>query len=294
MASNKQIVLQTICYADIFDYPLTLDQLHFLAISGKEISFSAINRSISALKQTVTVKENMVCLRGREQLFVLRKTRLMESEKKMQTARKVCFMLALIPTVNLVGISGGLSVYNADKNDDIDLFIIVEKNTIWISRLVILVLLQLMGKRRKRQEKIAEDKICLNMIVDTSALTHSTEKQNIYTAHEIIQLNVLFAQNSAYTYFLKENRWVKRFLYNGYIKRMKEAINADKKKHTLPIAIFLFKTGNIFAKYLQLWYMKKKVTREVITDRLLAFHPNDYTEKVLESYNQRINRYEKI
>ena len=63
------------------------------------------------------------------------------SEKKFLIAKKAARILFKIPTIKFVGVTGSLAMMNANENSDIDLMIITSRGTLWLSRLVILVLL---------------------------------------------------------------------------------------------------------------------------------------------------------
>jgi hypothetical protein len=104
---------------------------------------------------------------------------------------------------------------DADKEDDIDFFIITKKDTLFKTRLLVLLALQLLGLRRKRLEKNPADKICVNFLIDETKLSFSKDKRDIYTAHEILQIKPLFFRDNIYSRFLKANTWVYNFLPNA-------------------------------------------------------------------------------
>ena len=47
----------------------------------------------------------------------------------------------------------------------------------------------------------------------------------------------------------------------------------------------------LLARKLQLWYMKKRRTNEVITDTALRFHPKDARVWVKKKFAARLKRY---
>lgn len=53
----------------------------------------------------------------------------------------------------------------------------------------------------------------------------------------------------------------------------------------------LFIIPELIAKHLQLWYMRRHQTTELISDGVLAFHPKDYTRDVLTAFEKRVNEY---
>src|SRR3989344_8169404 len=97
-------------------------------------------------------------------------------------------LLSLVPPVKLVGLSGSVAMLNADEDHDIDLFIITAKNRLWTGRFIILILAQLLGLRRRREDNTGKDehvaggnpltdsgvqyknKVCLNLFFDEKNL----------------------------------------------------------------------------------------------------------------------------
>jgi hypothetical protein len=49
----------------------------------------------------------------------------------------------------------------------------------------------------------------------------------------------------------------------------------------------------IFAKRFQLWYIKRHITLEKISDKVLAFHPLDYRKVVEQGFSKRLEKYAK-
>ena len=120
-----------------------------------------------------------------------------------------------IPTIKFIGISGGLALENATKDDDIDLFIIVKKGTLFTTRFWILALLEWKKLRRKRGDRYPANKVCVNLLVDESRLLWSAKKRDLYIAHEIAQIKPLFERDNSYQKFMDSNIWIRKFLPNS-------------------------------------------------------------------------------
>lgn len=284
MASNSSI-LKTLIYSDIFDFPLTKEEIwkFLIAVNVDRASFEKTLTEFPLVKWEH--EKGFYFLSGRGEIVEKRIKKKKESKKKITLAKKIIKKLSFFPTVLFIGISGGLALENSKEKDDIDLFVITRANTLWITRLLLVLLLILMGQYRGRGKKESQ-KICLNMLIDEDALMFEKDRQNLYAAHEIAQLKPIFNRNNTYKKFLNVNRrWVSRFLPNAigritnYESRIKERKNP----------LFIFEK---VAKLVQLIYMKRHRTREVISDHFLAFHPFEYKNYVLEEYNRRLKKYE--
>lgn len=287
---SKQLIkaiLQTLVYADLFYYPLNEKQLWKFLINDTKVSKKDVKMVLTELdkKGKIVLKDGFYCLLERLHLIEKRKKKEIYSKKKNYIAQRVSSYLSYIPTVYLIGVSGGLAVANADEKDDIDFFVIAKKNTLWLTRLLVLIVLEIFGLRRKREEMHVSDKICLNMLLDEGDLLLSEKQQNLYTAHEVLQMMPLFERNNTYRKFLQANVWVGKFLPNATTGiKNKELRIKEKNKNSLFILEFL-------AKKAQLWYMIKNHPNKMITDTFIAFYPVDYQRRILNRYKSRLKRF---
>lgn len=289
----KQAILKTLAYSDVFDYPLSFGELWRFLIE-KKIDKEQLKKELSRLSSKVIQRGGFYCFLGRERIVKKREKREVISSKKTRIVEKIVRFIRLIPTVRLIGVSGALAMRNAEEKDDIDLFIIAQRNRLWTTRLVLLVFLEFLGARRKREERTAADKVCLNMLVDESFLCLPKDKQDLYSAHEVVQMLPVFERFNTYKRFIQANLWVRNFLPNSLeikILRYKDIKGTTSSNFLIAQLLNFFES---FAKILQLWYMKKHQTTEVVSDTMLAFHPFDYRKKVLKDYNQRLRKYQII
>ncbi len=215
------------------------------------------------------------------------------SERLLREARLISHIFKIIPWIKLVGISGSLAVENADKNSDIDLFIVTAKNRLWISRFFLLFILEILGKRRKRGESVKEasGKICINLLLEEDSLAQSDK--NIYLAHEVLQMRVLWERDTVYSGFLEENEWVFKYLPN-WITAERLMIKDSRFKNIHQSSILNPKSAWDFlenlSKWLQLRYMGTPTGAEQVKDGALYFHPEDIRPKVLKEYNKKISK----
>ncbi|RJQ36049.1 hypothetical protein C4559_05605 [Candidatus Microgenomates bacterium] len=288
----KESIIKTLAYSDIFDYPLAENEIRKFLIecSAKKITLKKELKNISVISK----KNKFYCFKNRTEIINKRMDREKESLLKFKFAKKIIFKLSLIPTVQLIGISGALSMNNCEKDDDIDLFIITSKKTLWTTRLFLIFLLEIMGKRRKRLEEDTKDKICLNFLIDESSIGFIKKRQDLYTAHEIIQLIPIFERNNMYKKFINSNYWIKNFLPNFEFKRK---IKHDNKSFINSLLFYIlyfimrFPSFEWFAKIIQFQFMKKHITKEIISNNFLAFHPNDQRKKTLDLFNKKLKIY---
>jgi len=282
-----QSILKTIVYADIFDYPLTVEQLHRYLIGERGV---AIQISETGVKKLVKAKilcqhpqTHQIALAGRSRLFKLNQGRRLHSEKKAKVGERIGQGIATLPGVQAVFLTGAVAMNNAAQNDDIDLMIITLDQNLWLTRLLITLSLDISGKRRKPQINThrspqVRDKICPNLYLDTSHLSVPRHRRNLYTAHEVVQARPLVAKDNLATHFLWSNRWVKTYLPNTVISQPTTPLATSSSPSTL----------NHLAYRLQNWYMSSKKTNELVTSHMAYFHPRNTSQLVLDKYNQKL------
>lgn len=286
MTTLEKAVLRTIVYSDIFDYPLKGWEIHKWLI-GREYSLDQVEKVLTKLgkKGNLDFKDGYFMLAGRK-LVKRRVDREGVSRSLLKRARWVSRFLAVIPWIKLVGVSGSLAVNNAKSWDDVDLVIVTGKDRMWITRLGVLGILSALGLRRKRSDKgrQAAGKICVNILLEESSL--ALHKRNLYIAHEVLQMRVLFQRDETYFKFLTDNEWVSKFLPNwvtsekfGGLKEINKFTRVNKEPKNN-----LLERLETFAKRLQLWIMNKPQGFEKIENGALFFHPVDYGTIVTEKY----------
>jgi len=290
----EKAILKTLIYADIFDYPLKINEIHKWLIKKKATPRqmeSALGRLMQRAK--CKVQSEYYFLPGKNGLVAKRWRREKQSVIYFRKAKILSQILKIIPWVKLVGISGGLAMGNANKRDDIDLFIITNKNRLWISRLLALGLISLTGQRRKREDqgrKIA-GKICINILLEEDRLVQ--KNKDIFTAHEVLQMKVLWQRDGMYSKYLSDNAWAFKFLPNWIENRIKN--NELRIKHKKHNSLFLLLDAILdyfenLAKWFQLKIMQQPQGNERVEDGALYFHPQDCRLQVLSKYHQKLKK----
>lgn len=279
----EKAILKTLVYASIFDYPLKAHEvLKWLIL--KQGSLRQVERGLNKLigKKHVEKYKDYYFLRGSKSQVLKRIKRIQVSKWLMFKARVLSRVLKLIPWVKLVGVSGGLAMENSTKKDDIDLFIITAKDRLWLSRLFAILIFTLLTARRGRKTKKVSGKFCLNAFIREDNLKQ--ERKDIYTAHEVLQMKVIWERGGMYSRFLAENEWVFKFLPNWTIGKSQKSKIKNQKYNSKFKIIDILET---IAKWLQLKYMGQPKGMERIEDGALYFHPQDYRNTVLTEYKER-------
>lgn len=203
-------VLRSVVYASLFDYPLTLPQLcaTLVEVPADEGTVAAWWRDSRFLRAAVEYRDGWYFPAGRADLIATRARREALSRDLLDAEQRLLSMVASIPFVRMVAVSGSLAHLNAERSADLDLFVITAPHRVWSVTLVVLVIARLRGWRRR---------MCLNYVISESAL--AIEPADLFSANQIIHLRP-FHGHEVFTRFLEANHFV-RELYPNF------AISAD-------------------------------------------------------------------
>lgn len=287
----EKAIKQTLLYAHIFNYPLKHSELWYYLKTSVKINKRDFNHMIHFMPKGIESSYGYYYLAGNKNIVAERKKREVISMRKLSIAKKAGTLLSIIPTILYIGISGSLSMKYAKESDDIDFFIITRKNSLWVTRLLSLLLLEMFGLRRSKSSKNSQDKVCINMLIDETKLTFSENRRDVYTSHEISQLKTLYSRNDTALKFYHANVWIKSFMPN-VLPNIKLVKMFRKNPRELLLRMYRA-VGIIFLPLVslekltqkaQLCSIRKDQTSEVVTQSFVAFHPFDYREYVLEKY----------
>ncbi len=290
---SEKAIITTILYSDIFHFPLTREELWKFLMSRKTITKKEFLEGLQRLSPTILLhKDGYYCLRGRSEMIEKRKQNTMYVTKKNAFAIKIAQRLSYIPTILFIGISGSLAAKNVTREDDIDLFIITKKDSLFITRFLITVVLDAFRVRRRRLMRQAPDKICVNLLIDESAMCWDTKNRTIYTAREIAQVVPLFERDNCFERFITHNTWVSDYMPNIFEKgNAKKVISPKRSFFVTMLHMIPFRRLESVSRHAQLYYMKRHKTKEVIRNNHLGFHPVDYGAKTIEQLNLKMRQF---
>lgn len=277
----KNSILQTIAYSDIFDYPLTPEEVRKRLIGFKASEKDTLE-ALSLLVDDGVIEKtaDTYHLEKRAETYGLRKEKGVYSSQKIKKAQRIARTLKFIPHVRFIGLTGSLASNNSPYNDDIDFLIVTTTKRLWITRFFVVLVLKLL--RSYRSEKNPNDKICPNIFLDESNLSWGKRGRNIYTAMEIMLIKPLLDKDGTYYKFMFENSWFLKFLPNNQTYFYEKG----KRKRRSRI-------GDLLEKFLmrfQLWYMRKRRTSEVVEDNFAHFSRKDNKIWVLAEFEKRLKR----
>lgn len=281
-------IIKTLSYFDVFDYPLTFEEIKKYFCCSIDCSDDELYEVINAIS-SIQETGGYYYLLGRQDIVGKRSERADASFRKYTKAKVIAKLLSVIPTIEYIGISGSLAMNNATISDDIDLFFIAKKNTLWITRLAVNGILFSINQKRKKSGGVVKDKICPNMLMVEGKLAFSGKRKNLYTAHEIAQLKTIFDRNNSHARFLTANKWIKEYLPNIPFPKK------EYKKNTFAdLALKLLIPVERIVYIFQLLYMRKERSNEMVSAKQAFFHPVNRQKLILDMYELRYKRYKRL
>ena len=281
---------RTLVYSDIFNYPLTEKELWERLIASSKIDKKKLSSFLVGWEKQKKVffKDGYYFLPGRGAIIESRRKKERLAAEKIVIAKKTARVLAIIPSVWMVGLSGNLAVNTATLADDIDLVVVSAPKTLWLTRFAVYGLLAVAGrflglKVRRPGSSKTKDRLCLNLFLDYSDLKIDFERQSLFTAYQIFFLKPLKNKNRTYQRFWNENCWIAGFLANSYRKK-----RVFEKKPKLNLS---FSFANRLFYYFQRFYMRGKPRGEKISLTQAFFHPDSKESKTMKVYQKKCRNF---
>lgn len=202
----EQAIVSTVSYVDVFDYPLTAAEIHRYLI-GFSLTPAETHQLLDngqLVPSRLSRRDGLFMLPGREHVVEVRRQRRLASQALWPKAIVYGRLIARMPFVRLVAVTGSLSVNNVAEGGDIDYLIVTANDHLWVSRAFVLLVVHLAA--RQGQE------ICPNYFLSERAV--SIHDRNLYTAREVAQMVPLYGRQ-VYNSLRRANGWTRRFLPNA-------------------------------------------------------------------------------
>jgi hypothetical protein len=293
----EQSVIKALAYFDIFNYPLTQEEVYNYI--DKPMSIEVVMATLLQLVEEKRIFRlgSFYSLQPDVALHTRRTMGNHKAEILLKTAYKVGSFLYQFPFVRGIGISGSLSKNFADQHTDIDFFIITSSNRLWIARTLMHLFKKLTFITGHQHW------YCMNYYIDEEALR--IDEQNIFTATELITL-IPVCGNGTMDKFYNQNNWVANYFPQQHISRQSMFLSRPGLFKRAVEWLFNNKLGNAIDNTLMRitahrWKKKEKLHKTndhgvrmgLCTDKHFARpNPAFFQKKVLGMFEKRLNEIE--
>jgi len=205
-----------------------------------------------------------------------------------------------VPFVRMIAVCNNLSYDNVDEASDIDLFVVIEPERMWIARLIITLILQFFGVRR-HGNKVA-GRFCLSFFVTTRRMDMTILQitpEDPYLAYWAQTLTPIYGEITYELFKAANQSWLK--------EKYNLTVPDSCKRHLYPSRESLFKRflewmlnghfGNGIETLLKKTFKKKteaagkrldEHASVIIEDDILKFHNHDRRKEYLEKWEKTV------
>jgi hypothetical protein len=295
MDSIEAAILRTVLYADIFQFPMTAEEIHHFLIHDRCVSLEIVRHTLAAsntLHQFLDYSGEFVVYGDHHESIELRRAREASSAHLWPLALRCGTWLARLPFVRMVALTGALAVRNAaDDDDDLDYLLVTEPGRVWLARGFAILLVRF-GRLRGVE-------ICPNYVMSASALLQT--RQDIFIAHEVVQM-VPFYGLSLYAQLRGVNAWVDAYLPNAcepFYRETEQELGIVWKMVKRAAEWML--SGRLGDR-LEEWEYQRKLRRFArdlqtphssarLDEQQVKGHFNDHGNPVLRQYDERLRQH---
>ncbi len=289
--NNTDCIIRQLLYYDIFDHPLTKEELLKDCVhpNESEDGFDEL------LNKELIFKINQHYSVRNDPSLSLRKTKGEElAQKLMPKAQKMSKLINKFPFVRAVALSGSISKGFMDDTTDVDYFVICKPQRVWLARTFLILYKKVFLLNSFRF-------FCLNYFIGENDLELS--ERNIFTATEINTL-IPVCGCELFNRFFRTNNWVqnyyKNFPRNKTSEQKKQTISVFKKSLEFLLSNFIGNCIDRCSMKLTIKYWKWKYRKDSRTDLISSsqlirnvakYHPGNFQLKVIDRFNENLESF---
>jgi len=295
MNEDHIAIIKLLLYYDIFDHPLTGEEITMNCNLTEESSGkSGILEEIAA-KGFIFQLDGYFSVRNDASLIEKRRIGSKLAVSFLPKAIKMAKFISSFPFIRSVSLSGSLSKDYMDEKKDVDYFIIVRPERLWLARTILILYKRIFLLNSYKY-------FCLNYFIDDEHL--EIEQKNLFTATELFTL--IPVTGSKYIQQLIEaNDWVKGYFYRFPVRdiRSAEPEHQNFLKKTLEWMLNN-RLGNALDRIamkltIQFWKKKYKDDPNDLFNKsfrlkrhIAKYHPDNFQDLILESYWKKVKDFE--
>ncbi len=311
MSLNKSI-LQTIAFFDIFEFPLTAEEImEYLYNYKKPVHIKEIKGTLEKMatlkpeqsKESIEKIHDYYVMKGRGKLVDLRKGRKFIAEKFWGRVRQYGQYMVKVPFVEMIGVCNNLAYNNPTELSDIDLFIVIREGRMWFTRLIISLIAQFYGVRR-HGDKIA-GRFCLSFFITPKKLNMEPlllDSEDPYMAYWTKLFMPIYGTDM-YKQFTEENQgWLEKKYGLKFSELNKKQITFSQNYRSKKFWEWFFSGwfGNLIEGFLKSTFKKRTLKKAkklgpeasvVVTDNMLKFHNHDRRREYLDKWKNNLKTH---
>lgn len=200
---GARAVVDTVAYAALFQYPMTLSEIHrsLIGVSLSKAEVSRLLRHHPLVRERLENEPPYHFLKGQRDSIEARQEAARRTRELLAREELAIRLVRRTPFVRMVAYSGATAHENA-RDGDVDLFVVTARDRAWAVAFVLFAVMKLLGRRRT---------ICLNYFLSEDRL--ALAERDPFTASQIVALKPIAGARVLYR-LLHANEWGARFFPN--------------------------------------------------------------------------------
>ncbi|HEY7290101.1 MAG TPA: hypothetical protein VH583_09715 [Vicinamibacterales bacterium] len=290
MSRYESAILKSVIYASLFDYPLTLEQLHQTLIATtmtREQILATYDNSVR-LRSVIEYRDGFFFPTGRADLIAERCEREARSHTFIDRHRLALRWICSLPFTRMVALSGSIAHFNLEPGGDLDLFVITGGRHVWTVTVAIIVLTRLLNVRKV---------MCANFVMSDAHLV--LPQHDLFTANQVLHLKPLIGAH-VLDGFVAANPFVQRWYPNrstraqlpgGFqLSRWNRLAKTIAERILAPVspAVESF-CRRLYARHLERraasWRSPEQVALQL---DYLKLHTRSHRQSVLDRFDERV------
>jgi len=294
MTTREMAIVRTVIYSSLFDYPLTLDELHRSLIESDQTAAEilAVYEGSAALQHIVEYRDGYFLPIGRSDLPAERRRRERRSREFLRHHQLLLRLVCAVPFTRLVALSGSIAHLNLEANGDLDLFIVTRGSSVWTVTVAVLALAKLLRRRRS---------LCANFIIADTHLR--LDQRDLFAANQVIHLRPLIG-GDVWSVMVANNPFVARFHPNAALHPAHRPVPIDVAPGAFSIVKSLFELALTLplpiieglSRRLYAWHLRRRSGSWRSPDQVqlrsdyLKLHTQSHRQSVLERFEAAVER----
>lgn len=299
-----EAIINTLCFFDVLEYPLTEEELRERLPLGRDVDIDEVRVAIARLINDGRVVRDgtFITLPSSKYYCQQRRDGEIEHDELMRRARKWAWIFRWVPFVEEVYLCNSLALAQADKESDIDVFVVMKNGRMFLGRFFLLLIFHILGLRR--HGKCVTGRFCFSFLVDDSVKDFSwflLNEHDVYFAYWTATLLPLFCAKSlndkdAQMISSMQSGWLTRIFGLTMPKKSFSTFGRSLKRRILDW-IFSGRIGDFLEGACEKWQIKRAQQKwsrlgfprgVVIEKHVLKFHDQDRREVISRAFSERV------
>ncbi|MBI2550818.1 hypothetical protein HYV73_00530 [Candidatus Uhrbacteria bacterium] len=225
----EKSILRTLAWFSVLEYPATTFEVwKWLHAPPSYVTLLQVGECLRSSPFVIEKTEwthGFVTLNGASDLLTRRHARFLSSMKKWHRLSWVCCLARHIPWVKGVAAANTLSYFSAGEKSDIDIFVIVRRGAVWLTRLLLVTPFALL---RLRPGTGKEHPFCFSFFTSDTSLGLANLRfvpSEPYLPFWIRSLVPVLEREAVFSSFHEANQWAARSFPNAFGKAIRPVLD---------------------------------------------------------------------